>query len=138
MALHEINWRPSARQLRQFSALLLVFCQLAAMFLYWRTGVPRVALGVSLAGALCGAGGLAWPRAARPVYLALVILGFPVGWAVSHAVLAVFYFGVLTPLGLCLRLSGRDPLARKFDKEAQSYWRPHEPAPENARYFRQF
>jgi hypothetical protein len=138
MPLNEINWRPSPRQLRQFSGALLVFCQLAAMILYWKVGAQCAALCVSLAGLLCGIGGLVWPRAARPVYLTFVVLGFPLGWVVSHAVLAVFYFGVLTPLGLCLRLTGRDPLARKFDKEAKSYWRPHQPAPDNARYFRQF
>lgn len=40
----------------------------------------------------------------------------------------IFYFGVLTPLGLVLRLAGRDPLRLRRDPAAPSYWIARAPA----------
>jgi hypothetical protein len=34
----------------------------------------------------------------------------------------VFFYLVLTPVGLLLRLLGKDPLHRKPDRSAASYW----------------
>jgi hypothetical protein len=57
---------------------------------------------------------------------------------VSHLLLLVVYYLVLTPIGLLMRLIGYDPLQRRFDRSAQSYWTPHDPAADDARYFKQF
>jgi hypothetical protein len=39
---------------------------------------------------------------------------------------------------LILRLLGRDPLERAWDRDARSYWKDAEKAVDPARYFRQF
>ena len=39
----------------------------------------------------------------------------------------VFYLGV-TPIALLLRAFGKDPLRRRFDPGADSYWIPRDPA----------
>jgi hypothetical protein len=41
---------------------------------------------------------------------------------VGPLALGALYFGVLTPLGLVLRLAGCDPLRLRFDRRAPSYW----------------
>ena len=53
---------------------------------------------------------------------------------------AVFldYDGVLTPIGLVMRWSGRDPMRRRFEREAKSYWVVRKRDEEPSRYFRQF
>ncbi|NLU67794.1 hypothetical protein [Streptomyces sp. HNM0574] len=43
------------------------------------------------------------------------------------ALLAVVYAVVVTPVGLVSRLV-RDPLARKWDRNAGTYWVPSSPA----------
>lgn len=59
------------------------------------------------------------------------------GRAASRVVLAAAFFGVVTPIGLVMRLFGRDFLARKRASKP-SYWEP-KPAPAGVRsYFRQF
>jgi len=63
---------------------------------------------------------------------------YPIAWMVSHLILGVAYYLVATPIGLAMRLFGRDPLRREFDKSAQSYWIARRPNRDNARYFRQF
>jgi hypothetical protein len=62
---------------------------------------------------------------------------FPIGWFVSHLTLTLMFCLVLTPLGLLMRMLGRDPMHRVFDRAAASYWEPHDPGSEPNRYFHQ-
>jgi len=41
---------------------------------------------------------------------------------VSPITLGALFFGMVTPIGLVMRLIGHDPLRLKFDGNAQSYW----------------
>ena len=63
---------------------------------------------------------------------------FPIGLGVSHFILAVVYYLVLTPIGLLLRFSSYDPMGRRFDRSAKTYWTPHETEEGTERYFKQF
>jgi hypothetical protein len=53
---------------------------------------------------------------------------------VSPVVLGIIYFVVFTPVGVVMRLSGRDAMNRRFDSGLQSYWLPRTPPgpPENS------
>jgi hypothetical protein len=98
----------------------------------WVAGALALAAGVAaLAVWLAPAWGarlwVGWMRAAEPM-----------GWVVSHVVLAIVYYGVLTPVGLVMRLAGRDPMQRRFDKRAASYWVERKDHGDPGRYFRQF
>jgi hypothetical protein len=47
--------------------------------------------------------------------------------------MGLMFFLVITPIGLVMRLTGKDFLARRFDRAATSYWvrrDPPGPAPE--------
>jgi hypothetical protein len=54
-------------------------------------------------------------------------------------IMRLLFFGVVTPIGLAMRLTGRDPLRRRHDPSASSYWivrRP--PGPSSVSMRRQF
>jgi hypothetical protein len=78
------------------------------------------------------------PPARRPIYFGWAYLTWPIGVAVSFVILAVVYYLVLTPIGLLRRLLGRDPMQRRFDREATTYWQPHPGRPAPERYFKTF
>ena len=61
----------------------------------------------------------------------------PIGWAVSHLVLAIIYFLLVSPIGLAMRLFGRDKLELRFEASLPSYWVEHDPGGDTPRYFRQ-
>jgi hypothetical protein len=77
-------------------------------------------------------------RLTRMIYQGLMIITLPISFAVSFLFLAALYFLLLTPLGLVFRLIKRDPLHRKFDTDAQSYWLSWRRPDSYERYFRQF
>jgi hypothetical protein len=54
-------------------------------------------------------------------------LGILLGKVVSPIALGILFYVVITPIGVMIRLSGKDPLRLKFDPDADSYWIPREP-----------
>ena len=129
---------PSKFELRIFGLVPLAFLGLIGGLLMWRAGaqrVPFVLWGVGLAIAIVY---YAIPKCRMIIYYGWMKAVYPLGWLVSHAVLGLVFYAVLTPMGLLMRLFGRDPMNRKLDPDASSYWAPHDPGGKTERYFRQF
>lgn len=136
MPLLQLNLSPSRKELRLFAGLWWpAMCAAIGFMLFRRFHAPGAALWVLSGGALLAIAGLAAPAIIKPVYIALVRITYPIGFCVSHVVLAALYFLVLTPIGSLVRLV-HDPMERKFDRAATSYWVPREEV-ETERYFRQ-
>ncbi|QDT93237.1 SxtJ family membrane protein [Gimesia algae] len=138
MALAEINWKPSSRELRIFSVALGSLLALIA-FVSFRASAS-VPLAVTLSGiaVLIALVGLMAPEKIKPVYLVWMILLFPVRWAVSCLLIALVYYLIITPIGLTLRLLGHDLVGRHFDSQTTSYWKTERRARQEQDYFRQF
>mgnify|MGYP006373907201 CR=1 FL=1 len=54
-------------------------------------------------------------------------LGILLGKVVSPIALGILFYVVITPIGVMIRLTGKDPLRLKFEPDADSYWIPREP-----------
>jgi Saxitoxin biosynthesis operon protein SxtJ len=127
--------RPSDRQLRWFAGLWFpAMCGVIGAAV--RAARPNLAVAVWAIGAVVSMSGLVRPAIVRPVYATLMWVTFPIAWIMSHAILALMYFVIITPVALVVRLF-YDPLTRRFDREASSYWTPRTTS-EPSRYFRQF
>ena len=72
--------------------------------------------------------GAALPKALKSVYLAWMGLALALGFVVSHVVLTVFFFLVITPVGWVAGLLGKDFLRLKLDRGAPTYWLPRQPS----------
>jgi hypothetical protein len=148
MAISVINWKPDRRQLRWFGVAAVVLLAAAAVWVLLRRSLAGfemtseaaglVAAALGAAAALCGLLTLAAPAALKPLYLGLTVVGWPIGWLVSNVALALVYYVVLAPIGVVMRVWRPDPLRRRFDREAQSYWVRRPESDESDRYFRQF
>ncbi len=62
------------------------------------------------------------PSLLTPLNRAWMKLGEAMHHIVSPIVLGVLYFGVFSPIGLVMRLFGRDALRRKFQPQLRTYW----------------
>jgi hypothetical protein len=110
------EWRKAA----WMSALGLA---LLSSLLRWRGVLPAAAWGVvlGLLAALAVTAALQ-PRWFRGYYRFSARLGFGLSQVAGRAVLALFFFTILTPLGLALRLLGKDPLRLRRPAGVESYW----------------
>jgi hypothetical protein len=135
-AVRETRLLISARLLRQFAALcLVIFGGLAALEVY-RHGLTYRGIGLVALAAGLGIPGLVRPQMLTLVFMAAMAVATPIGWLVSHLLLGVAYYAVLTPLAAAFRLSGRDALMRRR-RNVPSYWTPKERPADPDRYFRQ-
>ena len=128
---------PSDKMLRQFAGLfLVVFLGLAGWRWYqgntgtWTTAIAVIAIVV-------GVVGMAVPAAVKPLYKGWMIAAFPIGWTISHLLLATMFYLIFTPLAWIFRLSGRDLLRLKRQSRTAFWVDKRQPAA-TGDYFRQF
>ena len=84
---------------------------------------PWIAAGVLIAPAL------AFPAVLRGPYFIWTKLGLALGWINQRIVLAIIFYVIVMPIGLIMRACGRDPMARRFARERESYREPSRNAP---------
>jgi hypothetical protein len=134
--LRELSRTP--RDLRRFGWMVGgVFTALGVWFGLRHFASSPYLLGIGLA---LIAFGWVYPRALKPVYLGWMALALVLGLVVSHVILTLFFFLVLTPVGLLARLLGKDFLRLRLDRQARTYWlkRPPQHSKSPAAYERQF
>src|SRR5207247_10762630 len=106
MALVEINWRPERKQLRTFGLVGCVAFIFLAAWSYFRHRIFGIHLSqpnafalawvLGLTGVICGVFAAVAPALLRPLYVALTAITLPIGFVVSHVILAVVYYVVFT------------------------------------------
>ena len=71
--------------------------------------------------------GLLWvpallvPGSLQPVYATWMKIGHAIGWVNTRIILGLLFYIFVLPMGLVMRIFGKDPMARKYDKSAASY-----------------
>mgnify|MGYP001395189254 FL=1 len=139
MALFELELRPEKHQLRSFGLFWLPgFCLLVALFAWLRYEHSQLAMILSAVALVSILVSLVQPRVLQPLFVILMVVTFPIGIVVSHLLIAAVYYLVITPIGLLLRLRGRDAMKRRFPGGEESYWVERETVEDQGRYFRQF
>lgn len=136
MSLVNINWRPDARELRKFGLTVLIGFAIIGLITwlvsknltgaYWLWGI----------GAVFGVSGLTGTVIALPFYYVWMGIAFIIGNIMSRVIMFLVFFLVVTPLGLVMRLTGRDRLRLKKGK-SETYW-VDAPEPDKDSYQQQY
>jgi len=130
--------RSQESQARRFGAILVVLLGVLAGLSLWRGHAGR-------AGILVGAAVLTGFVAAfvLPLWLRLFRLWMKLGeglsWVMTRVILSIFFYVILTPFGLLVRLLGKELLDLEWHDGKPSYWIDRVP-PETTleRYERQY
>ena len=122
--------------LRQFAGAWLVVFAIFALLQAFRGKDQSAAL--LAATAVAGIIGIVWPRNFKWLFIAASLITFPIGWVLSNVLLALIFFFIITPIGLALRLRGRDELQLRRARHRTTFWvdRRKPPKPEN--YLKQY
>jgi hypothetical protein len=124
--IHEIKaeiravWRePTSRELTILAGLFLVIPSVIGGYMLWKgsaNGWIWIAAGVAL-----GLSRLVTPFF-KAIYRVWIVLSIILGYFVSRILLTIIFFVIITPMGLIMRILGKDPMDRKLDPKAASYW----------------
>lgn len=136
MSLVSINWRPDARELRKFGLTVLIGFAVIGLITwlvsknltgaYWLWGI----------GIVFGVSGLTGTVVALPFYYIWMGIAFIIGNIMSRVIMFLVFFLVVTPLGLLMRLTGRDRLRLKRGRP-ETYW-VDAPEPDKESYQQQY
>ena len=123
---------PDRRMMRQFAITSLIVFPAIAGYLAWRHDLPTVwvlvlcAVGVVIAFVEFVLhkvlGGLLERLIPRAAFQLLSLIAFPIGFVLAHVLMAAIYYLVITPMGLVMRLLGRDVIGRRLEPQRTSYW----------------
>lgn len=95
------------------------------------------AAGLAVAAGLFLVLALIRPRLLAPFNKLWTRFGLLLHKVTNPLIMGLIYFVVCTPMGVVMRLFGFDPLRRKLDPDAESYWierDPPGPTPESMKY----
>ena len=113
-----VDVRPGSA--RSFGIVFTAVFSIIALWPVISGGAPRfVLLGVAL---VFLAVTLVKPKAWTIPNRLWFKLGMLLGMVVAPLAMMLVYFVVVCPMGLALRVFGKDPLRRKIDRQADTYW----------------
>lgn len=129
---------PSTRDLNILAAIFLVIPGVIGSYLVFWKGSPNGYVWMAVGAALAAT------RIVRPLFLTVyrlwVSLSVILGYFVSRLLLTIIFVVVMVPTGLMMRAVGKDPMDRKLDPQATTYWIKRDPETDSSieRYERQF
>ena len=138
MRFKETLKNTTLKDLQVFAVLLMIFVSLICLGLFHAGFSYPQLISLLLVSLIVGITGLLHPLIIVPIYRGWMIVVFPIGFLISHLLMGIVYFGVITPIGIYRRIRYPDSLQRTFNREATTYWEPVSKADSTESYFRQF
>ncbi len=108
--------------LRKYGLTMAVPLLFIAAILFWK-GKPSAPYFLALS-VLSAVLGLTLPRALKQVYIAWMAFAYYLSFVMTYVILTVFFYLIMTPVGLVMRAAGKDLLSRKFPDGRESFWIP--------------
>jgi hypothetical protein len=120
-----LRLKENPREWQKFVAVIGLAASAMAWLSWWRGKIPLVVpvmVASIAAAALLTA--LIQPRWFRGIYRSGMTVSFHIGQTIGKVMLTAFFFLVVTPLSLLLRMCGKDLLEMKPDPADKTWWRP--------------
>jgi len=108
------------KQLREFGLTIGIILAILGAIALWR-GKPIYLRLLVAAGIFIGFG-LGFPKPLKLIHKIWMSFSIIIGFFVSRLILSVLFYAVLTPIGLIMRIFGKDILDQRIDKNKHSYW----------------
>lgn len=108
------------KQLREFGLTIGIILVILGSIAVWRGKCAGSAL-LTL-GAILIALGLGAPGALKMPQKLWMGLAVVIGFFMSRLILTILFYMVITPIGIIVKLLGKDVLNERIDKKAVSYW----------------
>jgi hypothetical protein len=133
-----VQQEPSSRDLTILALIFLVIPGVIGAYSVFVKGSSNGYVWI-IAGAILSLARLI-PSLFKGIYRLWVGMSVVIGFFISRILLTVIFFLVITPLALVMRIVGRDPMERKWDSQAPTYWNKKEQEQDTSieRYEKQF
>lgn len=114
------NIKSGRKELRKFGLVIGAILTVLSGIMLWRGKGPFaffLICGISLISL-----GLARPTLLKPLQKVWMAFSVVLGFFTSRAVITILFYVIVTPIGLLMKLFGRDILDERISKDRPSYW----------------
>jgi len=116
------NIKSGEKELRQFGYTMGIVLGILGVLFLWR-GKEWYPYFIALSVVFLFLA-FALPLLLKPLQKFWMTLAVLLGWFMTRIILSVLFYLVISPIGLIMRISGKDFLSRKLEKNSDSYWIP--------------
>ena len=121
-------------ELRKFGLVMAAAFAILACLRWWiKSDLPEILFGIS---AVFFVFGVVLPMALGPVFRVWMKFAEVLNWVMTRILLTVVFFAAITPAAILYRLISGDPLKRKWESEATTYWEAPDDQPDDLEAYR--
>jgi len=114
------NIKSEKSDIRNFGITLGIILLLISGFLFWKEKESyQIFSGIGITLSLIA---IAIPSVLKPVYWMWMIFATILGWIMTRVILSILFYIVFSPIGLILRLFGKQFIELQWNKESSTYW----------------
>lgn len=119
--MKKVNQQPDKKTLREFGLITgAIFAGLFGLLFPWlfERSIPLwpwILLSILWVWALI------LPASLLPVYRGWMAIGHVLGWINTRIILGIMFYIIFLPIGIIMKLFGKDPMARTIEKSQNSY-----------------
>ena len=136
--LAKINWQPSHKDLRIFGLTILIGFAIIGGIGFFFGKIEFAKWAWILSGLVCLLA-VTVPPIAKPFYWIWMGIAFVMGSIISFLIVALIYYFIITPVGLFMKIIGRDALKlKKKSFSGNTYWHDHPDISKKESYERLF
>ncbi|MBI04414.1 MAG: sxtJ [Pelagibacteraceae bacterium] len=130
------NIKTSKKDIKSFGITMgLILSLLSLMLFYYNHLLYQNIL--IIAAVFLGLG-ILFPVILKPLYIGWMIFAVILGWIMTRVILSIVFYLIMTPIGLIVKLLGKDFLALKIS-DSKTYWNNRDNYTEkNQNYEKQF
>ena len=115
-----MDHRPDAKELRNFGLLIgAIFSCIGLWPMLFREEPLR--LWAVMTGSLLILAGTLAPTWLSPIHRGWMWIGHVLGWMNTRILLAVIFYGLITPIGIVFRVLGKDTMRQAFSDTSSTY-----------------
>ena len=140
----EVNWSPDIKARKSFAISWIIGFPIIALIMFvlkgmisgnWSLTIPSYIASVG-----AGLGVLLWliPQIALPFYRVCYAFGCTMGFIIGNTLLSLFYFLVVTPIGILRRTLGKPAIIKSPTSDRSTYWEDVKPTTDPKRYYQQY
>ena len=120
----------------KFTAVMGLFVNIILGLLWWHEAMPvAVPVAAAVLAVLLVITAMLRPYRFRSFYRGGMTVSYHIGQTFGKVLLIVFFFLFVTPMGLVLRLFGKDLLRLKHHPDEETFWHPSKSSREFDRMF---
>ena len=112
----------SNKSLRKFGLLVGTVLLLITFWMIYKNYLPTYRYVFGSIGLLLILLGVSFPAALKVIYKPWMGIAFAIGWIVSRLLITIIFTVVLIPIGLIMRIIGKETLDINMKKKQETYW----------------